>query len=190
MNRNTCPRSIWPKNIVRHRLLQRLCQRSAVQLGETSKNIETVVWQAEKSWDHSPTYRFLLGANRMEFLGHQIGGDVITPTGVNLDNLAAVGLLLQENEVKLYPGGYASKKFSLVEGEYRSWRCFKLHLAGIRFTLQTDHKPLKSLKDAAYQKDRVLRWAIAVQEYSFHVEDIPGKKNIGAYFWCRTGCSC
>ena len=58
-------------------------------------------------------------------------------------------------------------------------RRFKLYLAGKRFTLQTDHKPLNHLKDVAYQKDRVFRWAMAVQEYSFRVEDIPGKENIG-----------
>ena len=57
---------------------------------------------------------------------------------------------------------------------------FKLYLAGRRFTLQMDHKPLKYLKDASYQNDRVFRWAVAVQEYSFRVEDIPGKENIGA----------
>ena len=59
-------------------------------------------------------------------------------------------------------------------------RHFKLYLAGKRFTLQTDHKPLKYLKDAAYQNYRVFRWAMAVQEYSFCVEDIPSKENFGA----------
>ena len=29
----------------------------------------------------------LLGASRMEFLGHQVGGDVITPSGDNLERL-------------------------------------------------------------------------------------------------------
>ena len=76
--------------------------------------------------------------------------------------LAAV--LLQENEGKLYPVGYANKKLSLAEAKYLIiekeclvvvWgiRCFKLCLADKRFTLQTDHKPFKYLKDAAYQND-------------------------------------
>ena len=65
-------------------------------------------------------------------------------------------------------------------------RRFKLYLAGKRFTLQTDHKPLKYLKDVAYQNDHVFRCAMAVQEYSFRVEDILGKENIGADFWCPT----
>ena len=110
-------------------------------------------------------------------------------------------VLLQENDGKLYPVGYASKKLNLTEARYPIiekeclavvWgiKRFKLYLAGRRFTLQTDHKPLKYLKEASYQNDRVFRWAVAVQEYSFRVEDIPGKENIGADFFSRTGFSC
>ena len=211
----------------------------------------------------------LLGASRMEFLGHQVGGDVITPSRDNLEKvrntprpttkkqvrsfLGLVGyyrdhipafaeisapltdllkkgkaehiqwseaqkraysllkeyllqepvlklpdlskpfvlrtdasgvgvaaVLLQENNGKLYPVGYASKKLNLTEARYPIiekeclavvWgiKRFKLYLAGRKFTLQTDHKPLKYLKDASYQNDRVFRWAVAVQEYSFRV---------------------
>ena len=39
-------------------------------------------------------------------------------------------------------------------------------------------------------RHRVFRWEVAVQEYSFRVEDIPGKENIGAGFLSRTGYSC
>ena len=110
--------------------------------------------------------------------------------------LAAV--LLQEKKGKLYPVGknlsLAQAMYSIIEKECMAvvWgiRCFKLYLAGKRFTLQTDYKPLKYLKDAAYQNDCVFRCAMAVQEYSFHVEDIPDKENIGADFWSRTGYSC
>ena len=75
--------------------------------------------------------------------------------------VGVAAVLLQENEGKLYPVGYASKKLSLAEAKYPIiekerlavvWgsRHFKLYLAGKRFTLQTDHEPLKYLKDAAY----------------------------------------
>ena len=232
----------------------------------------------------------LLGARRMEFLGHQVGGDVITPSCDNIEKvrntprpttkkqvrsfLGLVGyyrdhipafaeisapltdllkkrkaehiqwseaqeraysllkeyllqepvlklpdlskpfvlrtdasgvgvaaVLLQESNGKLYPVGYASKKLNLTEARYPIiekeclavvWgiKRFKLYLAGRRFTLQTDHKPLKYLKDASYQNDRAFRWAVAVQEYSFRVEDIPGRENVGADFLSRTGYSC
>ena len=77
-----------------------------------------------------------------------------------------------------------------MPGTSLSFRRFRLYLAGKRFTLETDHKPLKYLKDAAYQNDCVFHWVMVVQEYSFRVEDIPGKENIGADFWSRTGYSC
>ena len=115
--------------------------------------------------------------------------------------VGVAAVLLQENDGKLYPVGYASKKLNLTEARYPIiekeclavvWgiKRFKLYLAGRRFTLQTDHKPLRYLKDAAYQNYRVFRWAVAVQEYSFRVEDIPGKENLGADFLSRTGYSC
>ena len=105
--------------------------------------------------------------------------------------IGVAAVLLQENEGKLYPVGYTSKKLSLAEAKYPImekerlpvvWgiRRFKLYLAGKRFTLQTNHKPLKYLKDACNQNGCVFRWAMALQEYSFHVEDIPSKENIGS----------
>ena len=112
--------------------------------------------------------------------------------------VGVAAVLLQASDGKLYPVGYASKKVNLTEARYPIiekeclvvvWgiKRFKLYLAGRRFILQTDHKPLKYLKDASYQNDRVFPWAVAIQEYSFRMEDIPGKENIGAEFLSRTG---
>ena len=100
--------------------------------------------------------------------------------------VGVVAVLLQGKDVKLYPLGYTSKKLNLTEARYLNiekeclavvWgiKRLKLYLAGRRFTLQTDHKTLRYLKDAAYQNDQIFRWAVAVQECSFRVEDIPGK---------------
>ena len=125
----------------------------------------------------------------------------ITTEAVAEAGVGVAAVLLQENDGKLYPVGYASKKLNLTEARYPIiekecltvvWgiKRFKLYLAGRRFTLQTDHKPLKYLKDVSYQNDRVFRWAVAVQEYSFRLEDIPGRENIGADFLSNTGYSC
>ena len=64
----------------------------------------------------------------MEFLGHQVGGDVITPSRDNLEKVRntprpttkkqVLAVLLQENDGKLYPVGYASKKLNLTEARY------------------------------------------------------------------------
>ena len=109
-------------------------------------------------------------------------------------NASGIGAAaIQENEGKLYPVGDASKKLSLAEAKYPIiekqclavvWgiRCFKLYLHGKSFTLQTNHKPLKYLKDAAYQNDHVFRWAMAVQEYYFRVEDILVRKTLWLSF--------
>ena len=82
-----------------------------------------------------------------------------------------------EQQVKPNKLVVAEAKYPFTEKECLAvvWciKCFKLCLVGKRFTLQTDHKPLKYL-NAAYQKDRVFHWAMVVQECSFRVEDIPG----------------
>ena len=80
---------------------------------------------------------------------------------IDASGVGVAAVMLQENEGKLYLHvGYASKKLNLAEAKYPIiekecmavvWgiRRFKLYLAVKRFTLQTDHKPLKYLKDAA-----------------------------------------
>ena len=86
-----------------------------------------------------------------------LGNPFVLRTDASEVGVAA--LLLQENDRKLYPVGYASKKLNLAEARYPIiekeclavvWgiKRFKLHLAGRRFMLQTDQKPLKYLKDA------------------------------------------
>ena len=101
--------------------------------------------------------------------------DLMKPFVLRTDasGVGVAAVLLQENKGKLYPVGYTSKKLNLAEAKYLiiekeclavvfGIRCFKLYLAGKRFTLQTDHKLLKYLKDAAYQHDRAFLWTMAV----------------------------
>lgn len=51
-------------------------------------------------------------------------------------------------------------------------------LRGVHFTLRTDHKNLIYINDT--MTEMVIRWKIAVQEYDFDVEHIPGPENIVA----------
>ena len=51
-------------------------------------------------------------------------------------------------------------------------------LLGSKFTLFTDHKPLRSLFTAEMKNVRVQRWAIMLAEYGCDVEDKSGKTNI------------
>ena len=46
------------------------------------------------------------------------------------------------------------------------------------FLMQTDHKPLTFLKKNKTSNNRLMRWALALQRYSYVVEAIPGTENI------------
>ena len=73
---------------------------------------------------------------------------------IDASGVGVAAVLLQEYEGKLYPVGYTSKKLNLTEARYTiiekeclavmpGIKRFKLYLAGRKFTLQTDHKPLR-----------------------------------------------
>ena len=51
-------------------------------------------------------------------------------------------------------------------------------LRDTHFILQTDHKNLIYINDTASPK--IIRWKLAIQEYDFDIEHIPGKSNIVA----------
>ena len=104
--------------------------------------------------------------------------------------------LLQESENVLKPIAYASRllrkserNYSVVEKECLSilWSIekFKLYLFGREFILQTDHNPLIYLNKMSNSNDRLMRWSLALQQYSFSVEFIKGSENVGADLMSR-----
>jgi len=110
-------------------------------------------------------------------------------TDASSTGLGAV--LLQEWDGVLFPVIYASRKlldretrYSTIERECLGivWACTKLvrYLHGKHFTLQTDHKPLIFIKSASFRNSRVMRWALALQEFAFEVQPIKGEANIFA----------
>ena len=105
-------------------------------------------------------------------------------------------VLLQEHDGKLLPVSYASKKLTEREKKYSTiereclavvWavRKFLIYLYGVEFTLQTDHQPLVYLKTAKFLNDRVMRWAMFLQNYSLKIESIRGVENVGADYLSR-----
>ena len=101
------------------------------------------------------------------------------------------GVLLQEVDCILKPVCYSSKKFSDTEKNYSSierecyaivWAIqkFRQYLYGKEFILQTDHLPLVYLNSMKNKNDRLMRWALSLQPFSFFVEYIKGSENIGA----------
>jgi hypothetical protein len=115
-------------------------------------------------------------------------------TDASDDGVGAV--LMQEHEGKLFPVSYASKKLSRAEKNYSTiekeglaiiWgiRKFEQYLQGVKFTLQTDHRPLTHMDSAKFSNARVMRWTMYLQNFDMHVESIHGKDNIGADFLSR-----
>ncbi|KAL8611433.1 hypothetical protein ACOMHN_014488 [Nucella lapillus] len=97
-------------------------------------------------------------------------------------------ILFREKEDLIHPVQFASNKFSPAQAKYSTiereclaivWGLekFARFLTGTRFVLQTDHRPLTFLQVSKTKNSRLLRWALAIQEYTFQVVPIPGTSN-------------
>ena len=120
--------------------------------------------------------------------------DFTLRTDASNNGIGAV--LMQEHEGKLHLVAYASKKLTNAETKYFTlekeclaiiWRVGKFHLflAGKKFVLQTDHKPLTFLSTTRYKNDHILRLSLSLQGYYFVVNDIASKENVIADYLSR-----
>ncbi|GFO40671.1 reverse transcriptase [Plakobranchus ocellatus] len=100
-------------------------------------------------------------------------------------------VLLQDREGILMPCRYASRKLLSRERRYSAIERdalalafavtqFQRYLVFKHFILQTDHKPLSYLRKGSPKNVRLMRWALALQEFSFQVVHIPGSENVHA----------
>ncbi|GFO34988.1 reverse transcriptase [Plakobranchus ocellatus] len=100
-------------------------------------------------------------------------------------------VLLQDRDGTLMPCRYASRKllprecrYSAIEREALALvfavTQFQRYLFFKHFVLQTDHKPLAYLRTGSPKNARLMRWAWALQEFSFQVVHIPGSENVHA----------
>ena len=64
-------------------------------------------------------------------------------------------------------------------------RKFELFLQGVRFVLRTDHKPLSFLDSAKFVNNRVMRWAMYLQNFDMKDEYVKGTDNRAADFLSR-----
>jgi len=124
--------------------------------------------------------------------------DFSLPLVVRTD-ASGVGLgavLLQDQGFGLQPIIFASKKLNDAEKNYATvereclavvWAVgkFSQYVFGRHFIVQCDHQPLQHLDRIKQTNPRLLRWALQLQPYDFHVEVIPGKTNIDADFLSR-----
>lgn len=90
-----------------------------------------------------------------------------------------------------HPVLYASRKLSVREEAYSAsekecacvvWAVQKLacYIAGSRFTIETDHCPLTWLQSMSSKNGRLLRWSLALQQYTFDIHYKKGKLNSNA----------
>ena len=109
------------------------------------------------------------------------------------------GVLMQERDDDLHPICFVSRKmldrekrYSTIERECLAivWVLCKLqrYLWGRSFLIQTDHRPLAYLRSGKFQNARIMRWALALQEFTFEVESIPGTQNMFADVLSRSEC--
>ncbi|GFO17450.1 hypothetical protein PoB_004395500 [Plakobranchus ocellatus] len=100
-------------------------------------------------------------------------------------------VLLQDRDGTLMPCRCASRKLLSRESRYSAIERealalvfavtqFQRYLIFKHFILQTDHKPLSYLRAGSPKNARLMRWALALQESSFHVVHIPGSENVHA----------
>ncbi|KAF9758216.1 Retrovirus-related Pol polyprotein from transposon, partial [Nosema granulosis] len=99
--------------------------------------------------------------------------------------------LMQEKEGEMLPLFFISRKLNKAEINYTVtekeclaivWACkqFRPYLAN-EFVIRTDHQSLKWLfKLKEESSGRLMRWIIALQEYSYKIEHIQGKLNLVA----------
>lgn len=61
----------------------------------------------------------------------------------------------------------------------------KYYLTAAHFTLETDHLALAFLMNNRFANNRIYRWSLLIQEYSFDIKHRPGKENVTADAFSR-----
>ena len=104
------------------------------------------------------------------------------------------GILVQkQTNGSMKPIAYASKSLTKTEMKYSQterealgvvWCCerFHIYIYGSKFTILSDHQPLKILySHEGKPSPRILRWGLRLQSYNFQIEYIPGCSNPADY---------
>ena len=76
---------------------------------------------------------------------------------------------------------FSKEAYALVVA-LRKWHTY---LYGNRFTVKSDHNPLKTMKDRKDPRGKTARWLMEMSEYDFDIEYIKGVDNTKADFLSR-----
>ena len=148
-------------------------------------------------WDKAQQQSFEGIKNELTSATNLAHYDPSRPTVISSDassfGLGAVLLQLQEDGTRklVY---YASRSLSETEKRYAviekealavTWACDKFsdYVLGMKFTVETDHKPLVPLftsTDLSKMPPRILRFRMRLMKYELDVVYVPGKEQITA----------
>ena len=103
---------------------------------------------------------------------------------------------MQQYEGMNHPIAYASRKllererrYSVEERECLSimWGVsrFDRYLCGKKFIIETDHCGLQYMRENRMKNARVMRWSLALQNYSFSIRYIKGSNNVMSDYLSR-----
>ena len=123
---------------------------------------------------------------------YEVGAE--TEVIVDASPVGLGAMLTQKKRDGHRPVTYISRSLSPVEQRYSQtkrealairWACerLRMYLAGTRFKVVTDHKPLEAIFSNSNSKPpiRIERWSTYLQEFNFTVEYRPGKDNPADY---------
>ena len=138
----------------------------------------------------SDAFVYLTNALSCEHINNAREHDqLLVKTDASMEGIGAVLSVIRDNEES--PVAYYSKQLSTAEKNYtvteleclavvRAIDHFAIHLLGRDFTLVTGHLALAALCSSGKLNGRLLRWALALQLYSFKVKFRPGKDHSNA----------
>ena len=109
---------------------------------------------------------------------------------VDASNVGLGAILLQYVDGERWPVQYASRKLKGAELHYGTiekeclaviWavKKFYQYLFGKAFIIESDHQPLIYLESTNHINDRLMRWAMFMQQFRYTIRNIPGKENVG-----------
>ena len=152
----------------------------------TKKNLPTKVVWTNRCQQALEQVKEILSSDPVVVLP-DFGKDFTIRTDASSTGLGAV-LLQRGADELLHPVLYASRKlldretrYAAVERECLAvvWAIDKFHryVYGRQFFVETDHRPLTFLSHAKTTNQRLMRWALALQDYSFSIVPIAGTRN-------------
>ncbi|CAM1332867.1 Uncharacterised protein r2_g4210 [Pycnogonum litorale] len=188
--------ALAPKNVSEVRSLLGLiqfCARFIPDLATVSEPIQRLcrknvnfIWGAEQQQSFDRLKACMVSSHTLAFFRTDAQTRVIADASPYA--LGSVLTQLQDGVWRVV--SYASRSLTDVERRYSQmekealalvWACerFKLYLYGLKFELETDHRPLEHIfKSTSKPPARIERWVLRLQAFDMNVVYRPGKANI------------